>query len=1256
MVTKALQRSASWAIGACIAITCGACGDSTGSSGSSARDAEVLTLKDLPLPDAAMLAPDVAVLRDCEDGATRPCGTDEGECIGGIEHCVNGLWDAVCAGSAAPIDERCNTLDDDCDGRTDEGFRIGVTCKFTDARGIQRDGVQQCDGESGGVTCVPGMDCRADDDADGVNVCEDCDDADPTAYPEALELCDGIDNDCNQRIDESFPLDEACTSGEGVCRRGGRYRCGDAGELACSAEPGPPEGPELCGDATDNDCDGETDEGFDLGAACAVGVGACVREGVLVCGETGEAAICDAVPAAPGEELCGNALDDDCDGSVDEDFALGLPCDVGLGACARTGVLLCDAATGLTLCNVAAGVPVAELCGNRVDDDCDGETDEGYAVGVACSVGEGECLRNGMSICTRDGRGTTCNVEPGAPHDELCGTQVDEDCDGLVDEDFDAGIVCTSGLGECARLGVMECTLNRLGTSCGAEPGPPALEICNGLDDDCDGETDEGFNVGGACADGVGACRRDGVIGCDVQGQLYCRAQAAPPGQERCGNQEDDDCDGQTDEGFDVGDVCTTGIGVCAATGRKVCDFDALGTVCDAQPGVPRPEVCGNGLDDDCDGTSDDGFDVGAPCAVGVGTCRRAGAKICAPDGITTTCNVVPGLEQTELCGTGQDEDCDGRADEGFDVGAACSAGVGECLRRGQAVCGPDGLSTVCGAAAGVPAAERCDNLDNNCNGRVDDGFNLGAACTSGVGPCRVAGTQVCRPDGAGTQCNAVPLPPQPELCDSIDNDCDGQTDEDFPDLDGPCDSPADADLCTLGAYACELATGAQICVGDVAVSEVCNYRDDDCDGVPDNGFDLESDENNCGACGTVCPAPYGTCLRGVCYRQYWVDDDTGSDTTGVGSRQFPWRTLTHALSGPVIGPRAVISILPGLYTATMHPTEFEVFPITMRDGVEVEGFGALRSVVFDAALRNGVLRATNLRDVNNRIENLLLERGGIPAIDAARPDRAAITLRGSIMQVIDVTMQNGNGANFAAGVAVTPGTGGAPPTASVTCTRCVFANNTSNGNSMIVEVTGAGNSIVLDRCDFHGNSTQPPSVDQGAMVQVTNARAELINTAMANNAGNGIRMEFAGSDATVTNCSFAGNSGSGIVFFAGSLAVYNSIFYANQRYGMFEPGALFEPRAFWNNLFFNNTLANYYDENTTVRNTAAAINAAAGASGRGTVVADPNIFSLPAGNLRLRVGSPAIDAADSTVAPALDYDGDVRPRGAGDDIGFDEF
>ena len=167
---------------------------------------------------------------------------------------------------------------------------------------------------------------------------------------------------------------------------------------------------------------------------------------------------------------------------------------------------LCDAVAGAVVCSVAAGIPSPELCGNRVDDDCDGETDEGYEVGTACSAGEGECRRNGVTVCARDGRSTVCSAEAGVPHDELCGTEIDEDCDGLVDEDFDVGILCTAGLGECARLGVTECTLNRQAVVCAADPGAPALEICDGLDNDCDGETDEGFDVGAACSEGVGAC------------------------------------------------------------------------------------------------------------------------------------------------------------------------------------------------------------------------------------------------------------------------------------------------------------------------------------------------------------------------------------------------------------------------------------------------------------------------------------------------------------------------------------------------------------------------------------------------------------------------------------------------------------------------------------------------------------------------------------------------------------------------------
>ena len=1255
MAKYRLNNGALWFLGAWIAVTVAGCGDSGGSTASSARDAEIRTLGDRPLPDMGRLVPDIAAIMDCVEGETRPCGTDEGECVGGVENCGGGLWDGDCVGSRGPVEERCNEADDDCDGLTDEDFRLGVTCKFTDARGIQRDGLQQCELETGGVTCEPGMDCRPDDDADGSNVCEDCDDSDPTAHPGAAELCDGVDNDCNSRTDETFPLDEACVAGDGVCRRGGRYTCGLAGALACSATPLEPDGPELCGDALDNDCDGETDEGFAVDAPCTLGLGVCVREGTYRCTDTGDDVVCDAQLAIAGDELCGNGLDDDCDGETDEDFALGLPCDVGVGACGRTGLLLCDAATGATLCSVAVGSPSPELCGNLVDDDCDGDTDEGFAVGEVCSAGEGECRRTGTTVCGRDGRSTACNVEAGAPHEELCGTQVDEDCDGLVDEGFDVGVICTAGEGECARLGVIECTLNRLDTLCGAEPGPPVLETCNGLDDDCDGQTDEGFNVGGPCSAGIGACRRDATIGCDVNGELYCRAQAAPADLERCGNLEDDDCDGTIDEGYDVGELCTSGFGACAVQGRRICDFDGQQTICDAQAGLPRPEICGNGLDEDCDGTVDEGFDLGAPCQVGVGTCRRSGSRICGADGISTACDVTAGLPQLELCGTAADEDCDGQTDEGFNLGVACSAGEGECARRGQTICAADALSAICGASPGQPVSERCDGLDNNCDGRVDDGFNLGGACRSGLGPCAVAGQLVCRPDGAAAQCNSVPLPPQPEVCDNLDNDCDGSIDEDFPDLSGPCDSSADADLCTLGAYACDLATGEQTCVGDIPTPELCDYRDNDCDGTSDNGFDLESDENNCGTCGGVCAAPFGTCLRAVCYRQYWVDDDTGSNANGLGSRARPWRTLTFALTR-VTGPRALISILPGLYSATMHATEFETFPIELVDGVEIEGFGPLGSVVLDAALQNGILRANNLRDVNNRLENLVLERAGTPVVELLKRHRAAVNVATSVLTLVEVKIQNANGAAFTAAIDVgTNGAGGS----TVVCEHCTFANNRATSGADTVYVAGAS-TLRLNRCDFHGN-TVFPNVDgvseSNGVVGVDDGRIEFTNTTFVNNLGSALRVLSFRSVAVLTNCSIAGNSGSGVVIADGLVTLHNTIIASNQRYGVFEGSGVAEPVALWNSLFFGNTLGNYLDENRVVQNTAAGINGAvSGGTGRGTLVADPNFFSLPGGNLRLRLGSPAINAADATVAPSVDQDGNVRPRGVGPDIGAFEF
>ncbi|MEZ4469643.1 MAG: MopE-related protein [bacterium] len=138
----------------------------------------------------------------------------------------------------------------------------------------------------------------------------------------------------------------------------------------------------------------------------------------------------------------------------------------------------------------AGCVPAPERCNDR-DDDCDGRTDEQLGLGEPCMAGVGDCQRAGTQRCGR-GEAVVCGAEPGRPEDERCDRQ-DNDCDGSIDEDTE-GFECAAGQGECRRIGGVRCVAGR--STCDATPGPAHAEVCNELDDDCDGSVDEG----GICA------------------------------------------------------------------------------------------------------------------------------------------------------------------------------------------------------------------------------------------------------------------------------------------------------------------------------------------------------------------------------------------------------------------------------------------------------------------------------------------------------------------------------------------------------------------------------------------------------------------------------------------------------------------------------------------------------------------------------------------------------------------------------------
>ncbi|MDY0059580.1 MAG: C-type lectin domain-containing protein [Myxococcota bacterium] len=809
----------------------------------------------------------------------------------------------LCWGAGEPLVELCNGADDDCDGEVDEGFGVGEACTGAGECGA---GLREC-------ACHATAGCDPADLTDARWTQALCTTAPGgSASLSQAEQCNGLDDDCDGQIDEEWPsLGQSCTSA-GVCGTG-LFMCAQSQDkVCCSSDPactGSTPALEVC-NGLDDDCDGTLDEEVTPPAAlscprfgvCAGYAPACRGAQGWVCqypeliyeaverscdGKDNDCdsqvdeelappladrqvGVCQGARKVCGgvtgwqepdyaqqpnyqaiEELC-DGLDNDCDGAVDEDCDC-LPseereCGSDVGEC-QLGKQLCSPEGTWGDCEGGV-LEQPEVC-NGKDDDCDGTADDGNPEGgIRCGSKIGEC-RQGIVMCV-EGE-LVCDGETG-PSPEICDNR-DNDCDGTIDEDAaGSGAECGSDVGECSP-GAKVCEFGLW--ACANEVGP-VPEICNGLDDDCDGTADDGNPGGGVlCGSKIGECRQ-GLLQCSG-GKLAC-VDAVGPADEICDGR-DNDCDGKIDDevpgfgvpcGSDVG-ACTPGVRTCEQ-GQDVCRGGTQ----------PSTEIC-NGLDDDCDTFVDEDL-LAPPANLRVGVCVGQ-VKVCAGVGLWQEPDYTKILNYhatEDSCDDQADNNCNGSVNEGCTCNQgdtqACGLSTGEC-EPGTQTCDDQGQWGPCLNATG-PTDELCNGLDDDCDNEVDEDFTLGASCTGpgGVGsPCG-PGKWECDLLHVGRICSTAPGASQdaslPETCNGLDDDCDGEADDDFQ-LGQACPGVGGLGTpCTEGVWECNLATGARRCSThpgssqDRSELETCNGFDDDCDTFLDEDYALSTLCTGVGTCG----------------------------------------------------------------------------------------------------------------------------------------------------------------------------------------------------------------------------------------------------------------------------------------------------------------------------------------------------------------------------------------------------------------------
>ena len=635
------------------------------------------------------------------------------------------------------------------------------------------------DDQDGDIDCAD-SDCAdaaiCDADGDGVGQALDCNDNDSTVYPGATELCDNLDNDCNDIVDDiaedslegtiyyadadgdGFGDDlvtmNSCTVPEGYVAEAGD--CNDEDDAIN------PNAEEVC-DELDNNCDGEIDndptdpssfymdmdgdsygDPAELVEACAAPEG--YVENMDDCDDTNDTVYTGA------DEIC-DGLDNDCDSDIDEE-----PID------------------GTTY---------------YIDSDSDGHGTDSQTM-VACSLPEG------YSDLNDDCDDSNEDVYLDAP--EIC-DEVDNDCDGAIDDADDNLIQASAsnwyndtdgdGFGDDADM-VEQCEapagyIAQDGDcdDTSAAINPDALEVCDGVDQDCDGVVDDKAVDGVPFyydGDGDGYGSMASMIACEASSGFVANmddcddedASINPGAVEVC-DEIDQNCSGDENDATDAttwySDADGDGYGdlnmpmnSCIEPAGYVADStDCDDTSAQAYPDSTNVEVC-DGVDNDCDGNTDEADPNLDASTYNVFYTDADGDGFGIDDGGMISCLVQPGFADNtsdcddtnadsfpgadEYC-NGIDNDCDGVADNSAVDGLVYyldldGDGFGDPTTE-DLYCTPpaNGVTddTDCddsSAVINISGTETCsDGLDNDCNGSIDcDDTSCGGSSECGETNC----------------------------------------------------------------------------------------------------------------------------------------------------------------------------------------------------------------------------------------------------------------------------------------------------------------------------------------------------------------------------------------------------------------------------------------------------------------------------------------------------------------------------------------